>query len=60
MLDKFGLKVSQLHIAQTKREFGLIERINYNAGENKNHVSQVTPQKRDTIIDALKHLKMIE
>ena len=27
VLDKFGLKVSQLYIAQVKREFGLIERI---------------------------------
>lgn len=45
VLDKFGLKVSQLYIAQVKREFGLIERINYNAGEGKNHVPQVTDKK---------------
>ncbi len=60
VLDKFGLKVSQLYIAQVKREFGLIERINYNVGENKNHVPQVTPEKRNAIIDALKHFQMIE
>ena len=60
VLDKFGLKVSQLYIAQVKREFGLIERINYNVGENKNHVPQVTPEKREAIIDALKYFKMIE
>lgn len=60
VLDKFGLKVSQLYVAQVKREFGLIERINYNVGEGKNHVPQVTPEKRDAIIDALKHFKMIE
>ena len=60
VLDKFGLKVSQLYIAQVKREFGLIERINYNVGEGKNHVPQVTPEKRDAIIDALKHFQMIE
>lgn len=58
--DKFGFKVSQLYVAQIKREFGLIERINYNVGEGKNHVPQVTPEKRDTIIDALKYFKMIE
>lgn len=60
VLDKFGLKVSQFYIAQVKREFGLIERINYNVGEGKNHVPQVTPEKREAIIDALKHFQMIE
>ena len=60
VLDKFGLKVSQLYIAQVKREFGLIERINYNVGEGKNHIPQVTPEKREAIIDALKHFQMIE
>lgn len=59
VLDKFGLKVSQLYIAQVKREFGLIERINYNVGEGKNKVPQVTPEKRDAIIDALKYFQMI-
>ena len=60
VLDKFGLKVSQFYIAQVKREYGLIERINYNVGEGKNHVPQVTPEKREAIIDALKHFQMIE
>ena len=59
VLDKFGLKVSQLYIAQVKREFGLIERINYNVGEGKNHVPQVTPEKRQAIIEALKYFQMI-
>ena len=59
VLEKFDLKVSQLYIAQVKREFGLIERINYNVGEGKNHVPQVTPEKRDAIIDALKYFQMI-
>lgn len=59
VLDKFGMKVSQLYIAQVKREFGLIERINYNVGTGKNHVPQVTAEKRDAIIDALKYFQMI-
>ena len=33
VLDKTGLKVSQLYIAQVKRKHRLIERINYNLGE---------------------------
>ena len=30
MLEKFGLKVSNLYIAQVKRKCGIIERVNYN------------------------------
>ena len=59
VLDKFRLKVSQLYIAQAKREFGLIERINYTVGEGKNHVPQMAPEKRDAIIDALRNFKII-
>ena len=59
VFDKFGLNVSRLYIAQVKREFGLIERINYNVGEGKNHVPKVTPEKRQAIIDALKFFQMI-
>ena len=36
MLDKYGLKVSSLYIAQVKRKYGLIERENYNTSKNKN------------------------
>lgn len=60
VLDKFGLKVSQLYIAQVKRKHGIIERINYNVGEGKNKVPQVTPEKEVAIEDALRHFKMIE
>ncbi|MDD6810779.1 MAG: 23S rRNA (uracil(1939)-C(5))-methyltransferase RlmD [Lachnospiraceae bacterium] len=60
IIDKYGLKVNNLYIAQVKREYGLIERINYNIGSGKNHVPQVTPEKREAIIDALKYFQMIE
>ena len=60
IIDKYGLKVNNLYIAQVKREYGLIERINYNMGSGKNHVPQVTPEKREAIIDALKYFQMIE
>lgn len=36
VLDKYGLKVSSLYIAQVKRKYGLIERENYNTSKNKN------------------------
>lgn len=58
--NKYGLHVTNLYIAQVKREFGIIERINYNVGEGKNRVPKVTPEKREAIIDALKYFQMIE
>lgn len=59
ILDKFGLKVSQLYIAQVKRKHGIIERTNYNTGEGKAKVPQVPLEKEKAIEDALKHFKMI-
>lgn len=38
VLDKTGLKVSQLYIAQVKRKHGLIERIKYILGKKKSKV----------------------
>lgn len=59
MLDKTGLKVSQLYIAQVKRKHGLIERINYNLGEKESKVLQVPSEKEQAIEDALRYFKMI-
>ena len=58
--NKYDLHVTNLYIAQVKREFGIIERENYNTGEGKAKVPQVTAEKRETIIDALKYFQMIE
>ncbi len=60
VLDKFGLNVSQLYIAQVKRKHGLIERINYNVGNGKARVPQVPPEKEQAIEEALRYFKMIE
>ena len=54
--NKYDLHVTNLYIAQVKREFGIIERENYNTGEGKAKVPQVTAEKREAIIDALKYL----
>lgn len=59
VLDKTGLKVSQLYIAQVKRKHGLIERINYNLGEKESKAPQVPPEKKQVIEDALIYFKMI-
>lgn len=58
--NKYDLHVTNLYIAQVKREFGIIERENYNTGEGKAKVPQVTAEKREAIIDALRYLQMIE
>lgn len=60
VLKKYGLKVSQLYIAQVKRKHGIIERANYNVGEGKNRVPKVTPEKESAIEDALRYFQMIE
>jgi len=59
VLDNTGLKVSQLYVAQVKRKYGIIERINYNIGEGKSKVPQVPPEKEQAIEDALRYFKMI-
>ena len=58
--NKYDLHVTNLYIAQVKREFGIIEREKYNTGEGKAKVPQVTAEKREAIIDALKYFQMIE
>ena len=58
--NKYDLHVTNLYITQVKREFGIIERENYNTGEGKARVPQVTPEKREAIIEALRYFQMIE
>ena len=57
--NKYGLKVNNLYVAQVKREFGIIERENYNKGKEGHYIPQVTSEKRAAIIDALRFYKMI-
>lgn len=58
VLDKTGLKVSQLYIVR-KRKHGLIERINFNLGKKEPKVPQVPPEKEQAIENALRYFKMI-
>lgn len=59
VLKKYGLKVSQLYIAQVKRKHGIIERVNYHVGEGKAKVPQVPLDKEKALEDALRHFQMI-
>ena len=60
VLEQTGLHVSNLYIAQVKRECGIIERENYNKpkSEESRH-PQCPEENRKAIVEALKHFGMI-
>lgn len=60
VLDKYGLKISSLNIAQIKAKCGIIECENYNKTKNEN-VKQpnCTEEKDNAIKDVFKHFQMI-
>ena len=60
ILEKFGLKVSALYIAQIKKKCGIELRENYNKSKKEKQViPQCTSEKEEAIMDALRHFKMI-
>lgn len=60
VLEKFGLKVSTLYIAQIKKKCGIKLREHYNKSKKEKQViPQCTPEKEETIMEALRHFKMI-
>lgn len=60
VLQKHGLKVSSLYIAQIKQKCGTIERVNYNKPKSKDTRQPQCPlEKEIAIIDALKYFQMI-
>ena len=61
VLEKFGLKVSTLYIAQIKKKCGIELREHYNKSKKgKQIIPQCTPEKEEAIMEALRHFKMIE
>ncbi len=60
VLEKFGMKVSHLYIAQVKRKCGIIERENYNKPKSESAKQpQCPPEKEAAIRAALEYFKMI-
>lgn len=60
ILNKFGLKVSALYIAQIKKKCGIELRENYNKSKKEKQViPQCTLEKEEAIMDALRYFKMI-
>lgn len=60
VLEKFGIKVSHLYIAQVKRKCGIIERENYNKPKSEDsRQPKCPPEKEAAIRAALEHFRMI-
>ena len=59
VLEKFGLKVSSLYIAQTKDKCGIKERENYYIGDGKSKELICPPEKEQAIMDAFRHFGML-
>lgn len=61
MLQKTGLKVSSLYIAQIEQKYGIIERKNYGKPKSENvRQPQYPPEKEVAITEALKFFGIIE
>ena len=60
ILEKYGLNVSSLHIAQIKDKCGFEKRDNYNIGEGKSKELICPPEKEQAIMDAFKHFGMLQ
>ena len=60
ILDKYGVKVSSLYIAQVKEKIGIKERENYNKPKNADAKQPLCPKdKEQFIIEALNYFRMI-
>ena len=60
ILQKHGLKVSSLYIAQVKQKCGIIEHVNYNKPKSKDTRQPQCPlEKEIAIIDAFRYFKML-
>ncbi|MGN0432568.1 MAG: 23S rRNA (uracil(1939)-C(5))-methyltransferase RlmD [Lachnospiraceae bacterium] len=60
VLEKYGLQVTNLYIAQVKRKCGIIERENYNKPKSEDAKQPKCPEdKEKAIMDALEHFEMV-
>lgn len=60
ILQKYGLKVSSLYIAQVKQKCGIIERENYNKAKSRDAKQpQCPPEKEAAIKEALIYFQML-
>ena len=57
--EQYNVSVSSLYIAQCKDECGFEKRDNYNTGAEGHKVPNCPAEKRELIMKAFKHFKMI-
>ena len=59
--EKYGFRLHSAYIAQVKREMGIEMGENYNLSKSEDYEPKLaTPEKKEAIIDALKHFNMID
>lgn len=56
---QYNVSVSSLYIAQCKDECGFEKRDNYNTGAEGHKVPKCMEEKRELILEAFKHFRMI-
>ena len=57
--DKYGARIPNLYIAQTKRKFGMEVGANYNLSKKDSHSVPQCPQEKELmIVDALNHFRI--
>ncbi len=60
ILEKYGVKVSSLYIAQVKEKYGIIERENYNHAKSEDGKKLKCPAEKERLIEeAMREFKMI-
>ena len=57
--EQYNVSVSNLYIAQVKDSCGFEKRENYNTGAEGHKVPQCPDEKRELIMEAFKHFRMI-
>lgn len=59
--ERFGMKISSLYIAQTKRKYGLDMGENYNLSKKANaRIPNCPAEKEKMILEALKHFDLVD
>jgi len=58
-MQKYGVQVSNLNIAQAKAKFGITERENYNKGAEGHKQPNLTKEKEEYIKDAFLNFGML-
>lgn len=61
VMNKYGIKITSLEVAQMKQKYGIIERDNYNKKKDNSKYLQpkCSKEKEEYILEAFRYYKMI-